>query len=543
MRVPVRLKWIPVLGLAVCLAPGCEPEPTAPCEWATLRVTIAERDGSPAAEAEVFVFGPGTLEGEGDAWLFVAARPPDEGGVAEFRLPTGEYLIAVTEGGIFSDDCYCYSDHGWGQGWDDADVVSLKPGDVFDAELRYASLLLRAFAPGSPDPIPWEPGTTRPLRLASLGGWPTGRSEYTEEGPIYHKLYPGPYLVQTWAIPEEYAWGWFPGVATYQEADTVWALGGQVTVVDFPLQRGGSLCGHVQLPAREILDEYRSHMYAWLHAARSAGFPGHEPVAVSLEDGTYSFTRVMPGDYFLEIVAGPRRSDTRSGWYRDGWAPADPETVHVLPGETVSGLDWGVSAILLTARGAHAEPVWGVHYSVLTEGWERESTVEDEWEPGALALLPAGLHRIRAVSQGRRQYLPQWWQRAEQPEDAEPVRTEAGEVTVVEFRLEAGASIVGAAWDAEGRLLPSYLARSHDFRVAVCDTHGTAVDQRGIDVLGEYSFAGLPEGTYLIRATPRSGSGYRTTWYPASLDIESAERISLTPPEKAEAIHVYVQSE
>jgi hypothetical protein len=219
------------------------------------------------------------------------------------------------------------------------------------------------------------------------------------------------------------------------------------------------------------------------------------------------------------------------GWYGDGWSPGDPTPLVVAARTELEDIDWGVSGLLLTTEGPYGV-ITDVQYRITTEGWP-DTLLVDAISEETFSFVPEGRHKV-----GLKLTDPDL--NAVPPDSSEVVRTLAGELASVGFHLAEGATVTGAVRGSEGE---SLVWDPLNEAAEVCDTLGSSVKRGSIDTLGEYSIAGLPEGHYLMRIRPPASSGYRPTWYPSSVDVGSAERIRLTPPEVREGIDVYLQAE
>jgi len=515
---------------------GCgEESSTAPCDWATLRITVAEWDGNPITT---------WIHVENDSRTLRAKDTTSDSGILELQLPPDRYAIRIDDqvGRVW------HTGAGWTRDADSAEYLPLRGGAVQEVTLQYAAITLRGLPPDGGDPVPCQGTHSKAFYLTDLSGTRVNYGRCVPDGVFYDDVLPGPYRVQTGELPPEYAAHVFVGGPTPDRADTVWTYPGEETVLDVELEWAGSIAGSVTLPDANTLEAHDAEVRMqalWAEGVDASGFVTE--TEVSLSDGSFSIRGLVPGKYILQPRARTAATLWLS-WYNTGWVSDEPQVIDVQPREQTGGLNWDAAGLLLKATSPQGDAVSLMTYRVaLPSSWDRTFNVgflSSESGAESLVLLPAGSYLVGTLirAQQLRHFYDQWWPGVAAPEEAQPIEAIEGAISEVSFEMEVGGSIVGTILGSGGGRLPVDSAGGY-LEVDAYDINGNPVRRGTIDVLGEYSITGLHAGSYLVRVDPPVESEYLTTWYPAATDSTVAVGLQIQPPERMEGIDVYLQAE
>ncbi len=217
---------------------------------------------------------------------------------------------------------------------------------------------------------------------------------------------------------------------------------GDVTGIDFTLEPGSSISGHV----------YKSDGQTPLESAQIVAFgPDNRPCAIgwSVTDGSYTTTGLLAGDYTVEVQAEGYVPE----WY-DGVYDQNNATVLTITGDR-SGIDFfleegatieGTVVSTATGEGITGASVGVLDYDSLAGAWVGHGgATTDSQGHYVTSALPAGSYAVRVQTTG---FITEFYDNAYSPDQAaEVILSDLEHKTGVDFSLEIGASISGRVLD------------------------------------------------------------------------------------------------
>ncbi len=260
----------------------------------------------------------------------------------------------------------------------------------------------------------------------------------------------------------------------------------------------------------------------------TAGGPQRPVRAMTGENGEYAM-ELAPGFYLVHFSA----RGFEQMWYENAQDRETATPVQIFQGEHTV-LDFGLQP-LATVSGLVTDsetggPVSGALIRAFSEGRDNKRsfrTRSDSLGGFSFPALPGGDYLLAAQGRG---YIPEFWQEADSPENATIVSLAAGQsMAGISFTLATGGAICGVVTDSATGLpltgaVVHLAGEENNLRRAVKS-----------DTSGEYTFVGLPTGTYFVRAASK---GYNIVWYPDAHNRVDAGPIQVTAPETVDGIDV-----
>jgi protocatechuate 3,4-dioxygenase beta subunit len=364
-----------------------------------------------------------------------------------------------------------------------------------------------------------------------LGGYAQTdeHGDYVVEG-----LIGGSYYVQVYA--DGYISEFFDNAVRPEDASAVRVVEPNRTGrIDFALDRGGSISGHITDASGAPLAG------AMVNAIADSSDLGGCFVAVTDENGDYTITGLLSGRYMVMAQAwGNWFSDVK--WYDNVRTMEQATPVAVRLDRTTDGIDFSfdipaangsISGFVLDGNG---QPIAGAFVSA-----EMSSSDPNRFPVWAYAETDAsGFYRIDGVPDG--EYLvsafaqvngmsaQKWWRNADDPASADIMTVSGGSCSVpsVDFILDlmtGSASISGTIRRSDGSPLADagIDASLIDPATGVMQVvgYGFTTDD------GTYEIAGLPAGTYYLHAYYWGAEGFAEEWYENATDPSGATQVTL----------------
>jgi len=336
---------------------------------------------------------------------------------------------------------------------------------------------------------------------------PSYRSTYTDEEGYYSisKLLSGNYTVE--AYPPY-------GVNLVPSSTMAEVIQGETTIVDFVLETGGTISGHV----------YRSDGTtpiegAWVYANLVDGGYGRE--ATTAPDGSYTITSLVTGQYRVQAYAEGYIEECYDNVY--DYNEATPVSVS-MPDDT-PGIDFAlgsggtISGHVYQSDGiTPIEGAW-IYASQVDDGHGGTATTSADGSY-TITTLRTGQYRVEAYAGG---YLTEYYDNVYDYSEATLVSvTMPDDTPNIDFTLDLGGTISGHVYQSDGttpiegaEVYAELIGGDYD-RVT-----NTAPD-------GSYTVTTLRTGQYLVWA---SAGVYLTEYYDNVYDYDQATPVSVTMPD------------
>ncbi|MGB9625415.1 MAG: Ser-Thr-rich GPI-anchored membrane family protein, partial [Phycisphaerae bacterium] len=385
------------------------------------------------------------------------------------------------------------------------------------------------------------------------GAWVNGLMNSADGTFMFCGLAPGTYLMDAWPtgsecfIPATYAGlngNIWQGDNLSQATPIVVPPSTVVSGKDFQLARGGSITGKVT-----ETDGSTPIAYAWVNVYQSDGT--HVAAVDSMEDGTYTFSCLAPGEYVLD-AEGPDTGCYRARTYPDlpGVIDANDNLanatrVAVSAGGVTSGigftLPFGVTAAGKVTEADGITPVAEAQVRILrSDGtYLSETTTQPDGTYSLCARRGTGYYVLDATGPGGACYtavtyngLPGNIEYADNLTNATRVYIVAGStVSGIDFHLPPGSTITGKVTEQDGAT-PVPKAMLNAYHPADGQWAGGTMTQTD----GTYSLC-LGPGEYILAAQGLQGTTcYATVTYDGLIggiwsgnNRAQATRITLTP--------------
>lgn len=275
--------------------------------------------------------------------------------------------------------------------------------------------------------------------------------------------------------------------------------GAEVSGLEATLAIGGSLAGVVSGDGGAPLPEATVTAYALVDGNLEYGGSSWTG-----EDGAFTIAGLAAGRYTLEF-SPPWGSAYTGEWWDDRPDQSDADTVSVVGGETLDGLDATLSAgggISGQVTGDDGEPLPGVNVAASNWGsWGFATTDADgRYE---LVGLSAGSYTLSFAPDEYEPgpaagYIREYWDDVLVEYDATPVVVESGQaVTGIDARLSRGGSIAGTV-AVDGAPIAG----------VEVSANGPGWGSTTTDSDGRYTLEGLADGLYEVWFTMPSGTPY-----------------------------------
>ncbi|UOQ90942.1 carboxypeptidase regulatory-like domain-containing protein [Agromyces endophyticus] len=138
--------------------------------------------------------------------------------------------------------------------------------------------------------------------------------------------------------------------------------------------------------------------------------------------------------------------------------------------------------------------------------------------------LLSGEYTIRVEPREGSSYASEWWNNRPRESVADSIVVEGGHVTEhIDVQLEVGATITGMITGEAGKPPGFVDAVLYDL------SDGTAREFHTVHVSapGQYTFFGVPDGTYAVKFQP-SDSYFDDEWWHDAIDLAAADRVHVT---------------
>jgi hypothetical protein len=177
-------------------------------------------------------------------------------------------------------------------------------------------------------------------------------------------------------------------------------------------------------------------------------------------------------------------------------------------------------------------------YDVATQDLVR--TLQTDEAGAYLALLPRGTYAIQFEAPSGSGLMTEWWDNALSPQAARGVSVAAGETSVADALLSSGATITGrvkATIDGTLQGVPDLIVVAYRaVPVARGWTSGSGLGEVVATTLtsarGDYEFAGLPAGSYILAYQADGlGNGYSTQYSGGSFTSTEADQFRVSTNE------------
>ncbi len=170
-----------------------------------------------------------------------------------------------------------------------------------------------------------------------------------------------------------------------------WGAAEDVTVAAYASVKGVDAAlpyaGHVAGTVRNGAGQPISGIEVTACSPVPGGWEGHQPPAVTGDDGTYDVGRLMPGVWRIKFL-DPSGRYPAEYWDDKHGTPGEGDDIHVFPGATTVGIDavLGVSDLTITASA-------GPHGSISPSGAVKVKPGADQ----AFAITPDSGYRVAGV--------------------------------------------------------------------------------------------------------------------------------------------------
>ena len=265
-------------------------------------------------------------------------------------------------------------------------------------------------------------------------------------------------------------------------------------------------------------------------------------------DGSFRFTNLAPADY--KVFFFDSTGAWKSAWYGSPAPGGSP--VHVA-----GGSETDISQALMPA-----EPTGGAIAGRVTDGFGKgvagvdvlayfvdeaagvqllfkaEAVTDENGDYIIAGLPPSGPDPAKATGY-KIQFLPsggfasQWFSGQPTYRTAKLIEVDAGKTAGgIDACLGEGGTISGRVTIEGGNKPAAYVL------VDIFDEAGVIVDTQITGAGGSYQSDMLPAGTYRLRVTPHSSSGYAGEWYNDRKDFASADRIFVLSGKNSSGIDI-----
>jgi len=241
--------------------------------------------------------------------------------------------------------------------------------------------------------------------------------------------------------------------------------------------------------------------------------------------GKYTVNGLPAGSYSVSFY------DYNGVYLGQSWnnksSSATPDPIVVSAGQKLTGKNVTLiegGTIKGTIRGPANVAAEGINISASTEtGKYLGSATSDAKGNYTLSALAPGKVALEYSSGSGANYLSEWYNDKGSRDTADLISVKAGAtVTAKTITLAVGASISGKVTNASGKNLGS---------ISVSISSGSTYQSGGTDGDGNYSFAGLPAGSYTVSFYDFT-NGYLSQYWLNKSDSETADKIVLATGQK-----------
>ena len=309
----------------------------------------------------------------------------------------------------------------------------------------------------------------------------------------------------------------------------------EVTGINAALAAGGSISGKVTDVNGTPLTYYYIEVYD------SNGFSQIGRFHFTSSDGKYTIGGLSAGQYKLRFETGLYMPE----WYnnKSDFEGADAELITVTPPAVTSGIDMvlekggsisgkvtdesgvGIPNVTVYLKTDSIPYPWGsrIYSRGMNTGTDGEYAFKDYCAPGDWKV---------EFDAGNTGYVSEWYNNKTNSLEADPIHITAPETITIDAQLAQGTvndgSISGRVTDGKKTLF--------GVNVSVYDSNHSWVKSASTNCNGEYTVAGLAEGTYKVYFSDYT-SGLPGEWYNDKTDFESADPITVTNAAPATGIN------
>ncbi len=309
-----------------------------------------------------------------------------------------------------------------------------------------------------------------------------------------------------------------------------------IPAVNFKLERGGAIAGHVYkadgvTPIEKILIDC---------SGLDVDF-GYSLSAITADDGSFIITGLPSGKF--RINAG--KIAYFSEYYNDVRDPASATPVEVVAPNITQGIDFTLnkrgSISGRITRSSDGAPIAGAEVTAEIAGEQRypQRTARSQ-DDGSFVIdgLADGSYSVSAITPG---YLKEYYDGITEDSDESKAKARLVSVTInadtpdINFALKKGGSISGCVYKLDGKtpLEGAGVYASSDPSDHKLYSSGSTKS----DADGSYTIAGLPSGKYQVHA---GKPGLVTEYYKDDYIGHSASSIVVAAPETTQNIDFYL---
>ncbi|GAB5520817.1 MAG: hypothetical protein RhofKO_30680 [Rhodothermales bacterium] len=349
----------------------------------------------------------------------------------------------------------------------------------------------------------------------------------------------GDYTLQAQA--EGYLPQYYEGAATFDAATPVTVTEDATTEnIDFTLSLGGIISGRVTDDAGQPLADVE--LFAFV-----SELPGADPDTLGFvfanastdAEGRYSFTGLDELSYRI-LATYSFGGFAFSTWYDEATSFADATPVTPTIGTPQTDIDFaldlpdGYGSLSGVARFRDGSPVTRGVVRLSTPGPDdlfnspTARTFVQEDGSYRFDAVPEGTYTVSLLTAVENARLMQWYDGADNPEDATPVDVQVDtETSGINFAVSLGASISGTVRNQRDEPLMDVTLMAYKAEAGRTDFDGPHYASTGPE--GTYRFIGLEEGaTYRIQATVWTPFFAKEIWYENATSAEDATPVTAT---------------
>ena len=348
-----------------------------------------------------------------------------------------------------------------------------------------------------------------------------------------------------------------------EDADAIIADPGAVIIgKDFQLDPGATISGTVFMSdgTTPVTGESIAVSIVW---DGSCGNDIDIHTYTNSADGTYTINALRPDTYYLKTI-NQTSLNLLDEWSTDNTSVIDcsgAQGIILTASETVGGrdfwLDTGatISGTIYDSIGTtpitgisleveiYKDSCWGEYLtSVMADTLDGSYTLEGLY-PGEYCL---------AVNTHGANYIREWWATPESvqwPNDAELIAVNSGDVIdPVNFQLDTGATISGIVYQSDGTT--AIVGHSMIIRAINQNACGGEEDSGGeiwINTAdGTYTLAGLPPGSYYIKANDYGNAPYDERWWATTgsvVECWNAELVTVSTQQTVIGINFQLETD
>jgi protocatechuate 3,4-dioxygenase beta subunit len=382
---------------------------------------------------------------------------------------------------------------------------------------------------------------------------PCGSYVTTDENGNYliEGLVSGNYMV--YASAEGYLGEYYDNAYSPDKAAVVQvAEPNRTSNVSFALGLGATITGRVVDTKGDPIAGAYVVAYQDLSASPtdSTGVIGNGSAATTDDNGNYTISGLVGGSYIVEAMVW-NQWFTQEQWYSGSPTPEGASPVFVQIGQTRSGVDFrfdvqSFSGVISgVAKDLNGVPLAGVQ--VMVEPTDRNDKLQ-VWAYGMtgddgtyiIEGLPDGEYIVSAFAENGWDFVMQWWDGAESPEDATPVVIASGTTTPssVDFTLDlkiGTAAIAGTVRRSDG----TPVAGASVMVMGTDPATGGVMNKGGYAVTDEYGNYMIEKafaGSYIVYASYWGEDGVGEQWYLNADDPSKATPVELADGETRKGV-------